>query len=46
MDVFIPSGGRTLVTVQQRGTGSVDSLLIPAWPSSGHRSTLNFNDFG
>ncbi|MFC6016571.1 alpha/beta hydrolase [Plantactinospora solaniradicis] len=44
MDVFIPARGLTMVGARQRGTDRVDVLTIPAWPSSGHRSTLNFDD--
>ncbi|MBE1489835.1 lipase/acyltransferase domain-containing protein [Plantactinospora soyae] len=46
MDVFIPAAGLTVVGARQRGADGLDVLTIPAWPSSGHRSTLNFDDFG
>ncbi|WP_327003258.1 alpha/beta hydrolase [Dactylosporangium sp. NBC_01737] len=41
MDVYIPARGRTVVTAVERGTGTLTVLPIPAWPSTGHRSTVN-----
>jgi hypothetical protein len=45
MDVHLPARGLTVVASRQRGASSIDAFLIPAWPSSGHRSTLTFDDF-
>lgn len=41
MDVYLPARGRTVVSVRERGTGALTVLPIPAWPSTGHRSTVN-----
>ncbi len=46
VDIHIPALGLTTVVSQQRGTSGVpDAFVIPAWPSSGHRSTLTFDDY-
>jgi dienelactone hydrolase len=42
MDVYLPARGRTVVTAVERGTGTITVLPIPAWPSTTHRSTVNF----
>ena len=41
MDVYIPARGHTVVAARERGTGTLTVLPIPAWPSTGHRSTVN-----
>ena len=41
MDVHIPARGHTVVAAVERGTGTLTVLPIPAWPSTGHRSTVN-----
>ena len=46
MDVFVPAGPRPIPLVSQPrgGGGRVDALAVPAWPSSGHRISVQFND--
>jgi len=45
VDIHIPARGLTTVVSRQRGTnGLPDTLVIPAWPSTRHRSTLTFDD--
>ncbi len=48
MDVFVPAGpanlGVAIVAVKSR-TGGWDLVNVPNWPSSGHRVTINVNDF-
>ena len=46
VDIHIPVRGLTTVVSRQRGTnGLPDTFVIPAWPSTGHRSTLAFDDY-
>ncbi|TDB98840.1 alpha/beta hydrolase [Actinomadura sp. 7K534] len=46
MDVFVPAGPRPIALVSQPrgGGGRIDALAVPAWPSSGHRISVQFND--
>jgi hypothetical protein len=48
MDVYIPAapanGGVALVTARSR-TGGVQAVNVPNWPSSGHRISIQFNDY-
>ena len=49
-DVFLQasadaSGSVVLETVQRGGSGAVERLAIPDWPSDAHTVTVNFNDF-
>lgn len=44
MDVYIPAGGATAVTVAHRG-GGLETAILPAWPSDQHRVTINVNDY-
>jgi len=46
VDIHIPALGLTTVVSRQRGTSGVpDAFVIPAWPSTGHRSTMTFDDY-
>jgi pimeloyl-ACP methyl ester carboxylesterase len=47
MDVFMPAGPRPIsIVVRPRGgNGHVDSLTVPAWPSSRHRISVQINDY-
>jgi hypothetical protein len=45
MDVHLPSSGTTWVLARQRGTGELDLLGVPAWPSASHQISLQFNDY-
>ena len=47
MDVFIPSGDKPIsVVVKPRGGGGESEVLnVPAWPSSKHRVSLQFDDY-
>lgn len=44
MDVFIPARGIVSVVTRARG-GGLDVLNVPAWPSSGHRISVQVDDF-
>jgi len=47
IDVFMPAGTRRPLSVVSRprgGAGRVDALMVPAWPSSEHRISVQFND--
>lgn len=46
MDVFLPAGRRpiSIVSKPRGGHGRVDALAVPAWPSSGHRISVQLND--
>ncbi|HET9138854.1 alpha/beta fold hydrolase, partial [Actinophytocola sp.] len=47
MDVFLPTRLRvvTVLAVPRGTTGHVDNLTVPAWPSTGHRVSVGFNDY-
>ncbi|GLZ07021.1 lipase [Actinomadura sp. NBRC 104412] len=47
IDVFMPAGARRSISVVSRprgGAGRVGSLMVPAWPSSTHRISVQFDD--
>jgi hypothetical protein len=45
MDVYVPAGrGTVSIVVKQRG-GGLGLVPVPAWPSSGHRISVEINDF-
>jgi hypothetical protein len=45
VDVYVPAGrGIVSIIVRQRG-GGLAVVPVPAWPSSGHRISVEINDF-
>jgi hypothetical protein len=50
VDLHIPAApggaGTVFVAARQRGTGHLDFLNVPNWPSSTDRISMQFDDFG
>jgi hypothetical protein len=47
IDVFMPASTRRSISVvsrQRGGGGRTDTLMVPAWRSSEHRISVQFND--
>lgn len=46
IDLFMPADAKDSISLasRQRGGGRTDTLAVPAWPSSGHRISVQFND--
>jgi hypothetical protein len=45
IDVYMPTRRTLFLAAKQRGTGEIDLLNVPAWPSPDHRVSVQFNDY-
>ncbi|TDC88842.1 alpha/beta hydrolase [Actinomadura sp. 7K507] len=46
MDLYVPAGRRptSIVARPRGGQGRIDALVVPSWPSSEHRISVQLND--
>ncbi|MFG2249065.1 alpha/beta fold hydrolase [Spirillospora sp. NPDC048823] len=46
MDVYLPAGGHStsIVSRPRGGHGRIDAVVVPSWPSSEHRISVQLND--